>query len=163
MELIKKESVLIRYSGINELPEADQTLLLMAREALKSSYAPYSKFHVGCALLLANGITIKGSNQENIAYPSGLCAERVAIFHAGSEYPHVTIIAMAITVEAEGYKVNTPAMSCGACLQSISEYETKQKQPIRTILQGEVGDIYVSEKGTLAFLPFQFVMDELKK
>ena len=163
MDQIKKESVLLRYSSVEELPESDHSLLEMAREALKSSYAPYSKFHVGCALLLANGKIIKGSNQENIAYPSGLCAERVAIFHAGSEYPGISILAMAITVQSDDYKVNSPAMSCGACLQSISEYETKQNQPIRTILQGETGDIYISEQGTLAFLPFRFEMDELKK
>ncbi len=163
MDLIKKESVLLKFGALQELPEADQDLLTQAREALKSSYAPYSKFHVGCALLLSNGITVKGSNQENMAYPSGLCAERVAIFHAGSEYPGVTVLAMAITVKAEDYEVSSPGMSCGACLQSISEYETKQKHPIRTILQGETGDIYISEQGTLAFLPFQFVMEELKK
>ncbi len=163
MELIKKESVLQRYASITNLTENDANLLIEAREALKSAYAPYSKFNVGCALLLANGKIVKGSNQENIAFPSGLCAERVAIFHAGSEYPDVTILAMAITVKADDFVVSSPGMSCGACLQSICEYEAKQNQPIRTILQGETGDIYISELGTLAFLPFQFKMDELKR
>ncbi|MBC7383691.1 MAG: cytidine deaminase [Bacteroidia bacterium] len=163
MDQIKKESVLLRFSNIEELTQSDRKLLLLAREAVDSSYAPYSKFYVGCALLLANGVVIKGSNQENIAYPSGLCAERVAIFYAGSTYPDVAVIAMAITAKANLYEVKSPVMSCGACLQSISEYEVKFKQPIRTILQGETGEIYVSEKGTAAFLPFQFFIEELKR
>jgi cytidine deaminase len=160
MELIKKEVVIENYSSWNELTEPDQNLLLQAREALESSYAPYSKFHVGCALQLENGQIIKGSNQENAAYPSGLCAERVAIFQAGAIFPGITILAMAITVRAEGYEVNSPAMSCGACLQSISEYESRQKTPIRIILQGETGAIYIAEQGTVTFLPFQFKMEE---
>ncbi len=163
MELIKKESVLLRFTNEEELPEADKNLLLEAREAVKSSYAPYSQFHVGCALLLANGKIIRGSNQENIAYPSGLCAERVAIFYAGAQYPDVPVMAMAITVKAQMVEIKEPIMSCGACLQSISEYEKKFEQAIRTILQGETGDIYVSEKGTIAFLPYQFYVKELKK
>jgi cytidine deaminase len=159
MNEIKKESVLLKYSSLEELPAADRELLLKASEAINGSYAPYSKFHVGCALRLANGEIIKGSNQENIAYPSGLCAERVAIFHAGAAYPGIEIEAMAITVKSENYTVTEPGMSCGACLQSISEYEQKQNKPIRTILQGETGDIYIAEKGTQTFMPFQFSMN----
>lgn len=162
MDQIKKESVLLRFSDIQELNAADRDLLLQAREAVKTSYAPYSKFQVGCALLLANGEIIKGSNQENIAYPSGLCAERVAIFYAGATYPKVPVIAMAITAKADEYIVSKPVMSCGACLQSICEYEVKFNNPIRSILQGETGDIYISEKGTEAFLPFSFFISELK-
>lgn len=163
MNLIKKEVVLQCFASIAELTEADRNLLQEARKALKTAYSPYSKFNVGCALLLANGKIVKGSNQENIAFPSGLCAERVAIFYAGSEFPGEAILAMAITVKATDYIVSAPAMSCGACLQSICEYESKQGLPIRTILQGETGDIYISEQGTLAFLPFQFKMDALKR
>ncbi len=163
MEVIKKEINLQCYTSTSELSVADRNLLAEAKEALKTAYAPYSKFYVGCALLLANGVVVRGSNQENIAFPSGLCAERVAIFYAGAQYPDIAIIAMAITVKAADYVVDKPAMSCGACLQSLSEYEMKQKQPMRTILQGETGDIYISEQGTLSFLPFQFVMDELRR
>ncbi len=162
MDLIRKESVLHRYSELNELTEKDQVLLMEAKLAVDSSYAPYSQFHVGCALLLNNGLIIRGSNQENIAYPSGLCAERVAIFYAGSAHPDVPVVAMAITVKASNYVVKEPIMSCGACLQSISEYEMKFKHPIRMILQGETGDIFISERGTSAFLPFQFFVEELK-
>ncbi len=162
MEEIRKEAVVKKYNNEGELNRQDQLLLEAAREAVKTSYAPYSKFHVGCALLLENGKTIKGSNQENIAYPSGLCAERVAIFHAGAEYPDVPVKAMAVTVKAENYVVDKPIMSCGACLQSMSEYEVKFSQPIHMVLQGETGDIFVAE-GTKTFMPFQFWVDELKK
>ncbi|MCX6189028.1 MAG: cytidine deaminase [Bacteroidetes bacterium] len=163
MDLIKKELIIQRYANVAELVEADQRLLEEAKQALLTAYAPYSKFYVGCALLMENGKIIRGSNQENIAFPSGLCAERVAIFHAGSEYPDMPILAMAITVKATNFIVASPAMSCGACLQSISEYETRQQQQIRSILQGETGDIYIAEQGTLAFLPFQFKMEVLKR
>lgn len=162
MDQIKKESVLIRYSSINELSTADQFLLNEAKQAAEKAYAPYSKFNVGCALLLENGVLVRGSNQENIAYPSGLCAERVAIFYAGSEYPDVPVLTMAITVKAQNYIVDEPIMSCGACLQSISEYEMKFDKPIRMILQGETGEIFISENGTHAFLPFQFFVKQLK-
>jgi cytidine deaminase len=161
MEIIKKESLIKSYAHITELPEQFVMLLQFAKEAVNTSYAPYSKFHVGCALMLKNGQIIKGSNQENIAYPSGLCAERVAIFYAGAAFPNEAVTHMAITVKARDYVVNEPVLSCGACLQSISEFETKFNQPITMILQGETGNIYVAE-GTKTFMPFQFFVKELK-
>jgi cytidine deaminase len=162
MELLKKESIVQRYNSISELPEADQQLLRDAKAAVGSAYAPYSKFNVGCALRLENGMVVKGSNQENIAYPSGLCAERVAIFYAGATYPDIPVESMAITVKANDYIVNEPIMSCGACLQSMSEYELKFSKPMRIILQGETGDIYIAE-GLRNFMPFMFWVDELRK
>ncbi|MCZ2140692.1 MAG: cytidine deaminase [Bacteroidia bacterium] len=162
MEEIKKESILIQYNSIQELDEVDRALLLKAKEAVHTSYAPYSKFHVGCALQLNNDVIITGSNQENIAYPSGLCAERVAIFSAGATYPDQPVKTIAITVKAEDYIVTEPIMSCGACLQSMSEYEIKFKQPIRVLLQGEKGVIYVAN-GLRTFMPFMFWVDELKR
>lgn len=161
METIRKESQIRVYKSQAELNNEQQELLQQAREAAQKAYAPYSRFCVGCALLLQNGEILTGNNQENIAYPSGLCAERVAIFHAGARYPDVPVRMMAITAFSEGYEVNHPVMSCGACLQSISEYEMKFSQPIQFILQGASGDIYVAE-GTSTFLPFQFRLDELK-
>ncbi|MFN3447012.1 MAG: cytidine deaminase family protein, partial [Bacteroidia bacterium] len=118
MSEIRRESILKRYTDINELNETDRMLLAEARKAVATSYAPYSNFHVGCALQLNNGVIVKGSNQENIAYPSGLCAERVAIFSAGATYPNEAVKTMAITVKADKFKVTEPIMSCGACLQS---------------------------------------------
>jgi cytidine deaminase len=162
MEEIRRESVVKRYASYAELSHEDVALLKEAKEAVHNSYAPYSQFYVGCALLLQNGVVIKGSNQENIAYPSGLCAERVAIFHAGATYPDVPVMAMAITVKAEHFEVKEPIMSCGACLQSMSEYELKFNQPIRIILQGETGDVWIAE-GLRTFMPFIFWLDELKK
>lgn len=162
MKEIKKESLVLQYDSEEELNEADRQLLQLAKEAVHTSYAPYSKFHVGCALRLNNGVIVKGSNQENIAYPSGLCAERVAIFSAGASYPNEPVHSMAITVKADDYEVNEPIMSCGACLQSMSEFEIKSKQPMRIILQGETGVIYVAE-GLRTFMPFMFWVDELKR
>ena len=161
MSEIRRESILKRYKDINELNETDRMLLAEAKKAVATSYAPYSNFHVGCALQLNNGVIVKGSNQENIAYPSGLCAERVAIFSAGATYPNEAVKTMAITVKADKFKVTEPIMSCGACLQSMSEYEIRFKQPMRVILQGETGDIYIAE-GLKNFMPFMFWSDELK-
>jgi len=163
MEMIRKESSLLKYNDESELNDSDRQLLLAAKEAVGTSYAPYSKFHVGCALLLENGVVIKGSNQENIAFPSGLCAERVAVFQAGANYPGVAVVAMAVTVKADDHVVAEPIMSCGACLQSLSEFEMKSGIRMRTILQGEKGAIYVAEKGTETFMPFQFETKALGK
>ena len=162
MEVIKKISTVNRYSDLTELNESDMDLLKQAKEAVHSAYAPYSKFHVGCAVLLENGEIILGSNQENMAYPSGLCAERVAIFHAGSKFPNIPIVALAVTVKATDYLVKEPIACCGACLQSMSEFEMKFNKPMRIILQGEVGDVLIAE-GVKVFLPFQFWLEELKK
>jgi cytidine deaminase len=161
MRIIKKELSLISVSDISELSVVDANLLLKAKAALKDAYAPYSSFLVGCAILLVNGEIVIGNNQENAAYPSGLCAERVAIFYAGAAYPGVPIIAMAITAKSSSQILSKPVMSCGACLQSIAEYEHRYQQTIRTILQGETGDIYIAEAGTQTFLPFQFSANEL--
>ncbi len=160
METIKKESVVKKYDNENELSTQEKDLLKQAHAAVQTAYAPYSKFKVGCALLLQNGEIIKGSNQENIAYPSGLCAERVAIFYAGAAFPNVPIKMMAITAKANNYSINEPVMPCGACLQSISEFELKFQSTITIILQGETGSIMVAE-GTKTFLPFQFYIKEL--
>lgn len=162
MEEIKKESVVKKYNTIDELTPEDRQLLMEAKAAVSSAYAPYSKFHVGCALILENGVIVKGSNQENIAYPSGLCAERVAIFYAGATYPDIPVKAMAITVKAQDYQVTEPVMSCGACLQSMSEYELKFNKPMHIVLQGELGAIYVAE-GLRNFMPFMFWLDELRQ
>ncbi|MBX9888249.1 MAG: cytidine deaminase [Flavobacteriaceae bacterium] len=132
------------YNSINELPKATQQLMEQAIAIRKKAYAPYSKFRVGAAILLDNGEVILGSNQENAAYPSGLCAERVAIFYAGSMYPEAKIVQMAITAASDTTKTETPIPPCGACRQSIAEYEIKQDSPIEIYFMGESGDIYKS-------------------
>lgn len=118
--------------------------MLQAIEIRKNAYAPYSKFRVGAAILLDNGKIVLGSNQENAAYPSGLCAERVAIFHAGAIYPNVKIIKLAITAASDTNPTITPIPPCGACRQAIVEYESKQETPIEIYFMGEKGAIYKS-------------------
>lgn len=129
------------YDGFSELLEEDQTLMTKAVAARKNAYAPYSNFQVGAAVLLANGETVIGSNQENASYPSGLCAERVAIFQAGALYPGVVVKTVAITATSVDRIVDTPAAPCGNCRQAMLEYETKQKEPVKLLLMGETGKV----------------------
>lgn len=129
------------YETMDELDPNDHKLLQSAIEARKKAYAPYSNFYVGAAVLLENGAVVLGSNQENASYPSGLCAERVAVFQAGSIYPGIAIKAIAITAMSKTHLVEKPAAPCGNCRQAISEYEFKQKEPISILMMGEKGEI----------------------
>ena len=129
------------YETMDELEPQDHKLLQSAIKARKNAYAPYSNFYVGAAVLLENEAVVLGSNQENASYPSGLCAERVAVFQAGSIYPGITIKAIAITAMSKTHLVEKPAAPCGNCRQAISEYEFKQKKPISILLMGEKGEI----------------------
>ncbi|RKR07712.1 cytidine deaminase [Maribacter vaceletii] len=129
------------FSSMDELENRDKKLMKRAVEARKNAYSPYSNFTVGAAVLLENGEMVLGNNQENAAYPSGLCAERVAVFYAGANYPGIKIKAIAITATSINYKVDTPAAPCGNCRQAISEYETKQESPIELFLMGETGKV----------------------
>jgi cytidine deaminase len=144
MEEITITSQFAVFDSVQELPEDIQNLMEQAIAIRKKAYAPYSKFRVGAALLLDNGKTVLGSNQENAAYPSGLCAERVAIFQAGSIYPDAKILKMAITAASDANTTTTPIPPCGSCRQSIAEYETKQEYPIEIYFMGEFGSIYKS-------------------
>ncbi|WP_289664795.1 cytidine deaminase [Flavobacterium panacagri] len=132
------------FDNLNELSEEIQNLMNQAIEIRKKAYAPYSKFRVGAALLLDNGKIILGSNQENAAYPSGLCAERTAIFYAGSAYPEAKILKMAITAASDTNQTTAPIPPCGSCRQSIAEYEIKQETPIEIYFMGEIGEVYKS-------------------
>jgi cytidine deaminase len=132
------------FESVQELPNDIQNLMSQAVEVRKNAYAPYSKFRVGAALLLDNGKIVLGSNQENAAYPSGLCAERVAVFHAGSIYPDAKILKMAITAASDTNQTTSPIPPCGSCRQSIAEYEIKQDAPIAIYFMGEIGAIYKS-------------------
>ena len=143
------------YNDISELSAEDTLLMQKAIEARKKAYAPYSKFHVGAALLLDNGEIILGNNQESAAYPSGMCAERVAIWKAGSTYPDMKIIKLAITASSTITNVNKPIGPCGACRQTLSEYEINQKSPFQVLFMGEVGEVVVTES-LLSLLPFSF-------
>ena len=140
---------------ISDLPKKEAKLLALATSSLADAYAPYSKFQVGAAVLLKNGKMIGGSNQENAAYPMCLCAERVALSAAASQYPKMLIHSMAITVKAPHQVVNQPAMPCGACRQALCELEFQQKKNIKLVVRGEQGDIYVF-KSAKDILPFSF-------
>jgi len=132
------------FNGINEIPSEIQSLMNLAIEARKNAYAPYSKFRVGAAILLDNGKIVLGSNQENAAYPSGLCAERVAVFQAGALYPNAKIVTLAITAASDTNPTLSPIPPCGACRQSIAEYEFKQDTPIEIYFMGESGEVFKS-------------------
>lgn len=124
------------FSSVEEMTPEDQALVAAALEAQKGSYSPYSDFQVGAALLLANGVVVKGANQENIAYPSGLCAERTAMFWAGANYPDVPMEVLAIAGSDHGVLCESPASPCGACRQVMAEYQKKYQHPIKIILVG---------------------------
>jgi cytidine deaminase len=143
------------FDSLHAVPADIISLMHQAIEVRKKAYAPYSNFRVGTAILLDNGQVILGSNQENAAYPSGLCAERVAIFHAGSVYPDAKITKMAITAASDTNPTLSPIPPCGACRQSIAEYEIKQKQSIEIYFMGETGAVYKSDSLD-NLLPFSF-------
>ena len=143
------------FDSTTDLPNDVQDLMEQAVTIRKNAYAPYSKFRVGVALVLDNGKFIVGSNQENAAYPSGLCAERVAIFYAGSLYPDAKVLKMAITAASDTNQTTIPIPPCGSCRQSIAEYEIRQETPIEIYFMGEIGTIYKSES-LKNLLPFMF-------
>lgn len=155
MKKINISSEAIIYENISELSKEDQNLINEANIAKEKSYAPYSKFNVGAALLLENGEIIHGNNQENAAYPSGMCAERVAIWKAGSEYPNMKIKKLAIVASSNTIKVDKPVGPCGACRQTLLEYEINQKAPFEILFMGEVGQI-VKTASLVSLLPFSF-------
>ena len=155
MKEIKIETKLAVFETIEELPTEIQSLMEQAVGVRKNAYAPYSKFRVGAAILLDNGKVVLGSNQENAAYPSGLCAERVAIFQAGAIYPDAKIMKLALTAASDVNVTSTPIPPCGACRQSIAEYELKQDFPIEIYFMGETGMIYKSDS-LKNLLPFTF-------
>jgi cytidine deaminase len=142
---IKLYSEITVFNDLSELPNDIQTLMEQAIAIREMAYAPYSHFRVGAALKLDNGIVVTGNNQENAAYPSGMCAERVAIWAAGSQYPDQKILQMAITARSENHILKQPIPPCGACRQAIAEYEIKQAENIEIYFMGEVGQIYKSD------------------
>jgi cytidine deaminase len=143
------------FDSKDELPADVGNLMDQAIDVRKKAYAPYSKFRVGAALLLDNGKIVLGSNQENAAYPSGLCAERTAIFYTGANYPEAKIIKMAISAASDTNTTTSPIPPCGACRQSIAEYESKQDHNIEIYFMGETGKVYKSDS-LKNLLPFTF-------
>ncbi len=150
------------FDSLEELSSEDRSLLQTAIAARKNAYAPYSNFQVGAAVLMENGKVVIGNNQENACYPSGLCAERVAIFQAGAIYPGMAVKAIAITATSKDYVVKEAAAPCGNCRQVISEYEQKQESPIPILLMGEVGKIIKCD-AVADILPLAFGSSFLKE
>lgn len=160
---IKLLSVQAEYhEDASNLSEVECTLLDSALEALEGSYSPYSGFSVGAALLLENGEIIRGSNQENGAYPSGLCAERVAFFWAGANRKGLNIKVVAVRTRSSTIDTSHPVTPCGACRQVMLEYELNQQEDIVLLMQGSSGEI-IRMKGVKQLLPLYFNESGLKK
>lgn len=150
------------YNGVSQLADDDRQLLEEAWLACKSAYAPYSKFYVGASVRLANNMIFRGNNQENAAYPSGICAERVAVFSAASSQPGIALKTIAVVAKTDVFNLTNPVTPCGACRQVIAEYEMLSGQPIRIILQGNSDKIWLLE-GIANLLPMMFHGGDLKK
>lgn len=159
-----KEIVLqtkVKVCTADELSQQEREVVDAARKATSNSYAVYSGFNVGAAVLLCDGTIITGTNQENAAYPSGLCAERTAIFWANSQYPDKAIEMLAIAARTEQGELEKPITPCGACRQVILETEKRFNTPMRIILYGSK-ECYIIEDGIKSLLPFSFSSDFLE-
>lgn len=161
-EHIKLTTNVAVFPTVSALNESDRKILLAAGKAMLGAYAPYSEFRVGAAVLMENGTVVLGNNQENGAYPSGLCAERVAVFSARANFPSQRIKAIAIQASSENLEVTEPVAPCGACRQVLAEYERNQQMHIPILFTGESGPVYRLETVS-ELLPFLFHGDFLKK
>ena len=149
------------YNSIEELSPEDAVLVKQARKITANAYAPYSNFNVGAIAQLKNGQTVIGTNQENAAYPVGICAERVLLSAAATLFPNIAIDSIAISYDNKNGESNHPISPCGICRQTLLEYEERVKQPIRLILSGLEGKIYIIKKVS-QLLPLSFGGDDLK-
>ncbi|CAM4322475.1 cytidine deaminase [Pedobacter westerhofensis] len=149
------------YDQFADLNEADQSLCKKAEAALATSYSPYSNFKVSTAVQLADGTVVTGSNQENVAYPSGLCAERVALFTVGAAHPNAVIERMVVTAHTDNFKIEQPVTCCGSCLQVMAEFERKQDKEIEVLFYCIDGKI-LKVNGVKNLLPFVFVEERLE-
>jgi cytidine deaminase len=149
------------YPGRQALATDDALLLDAAVKATGDAYAPYSNFKVGVAVRLADGNIVTGSNQENASFPAGVCAERVALSAVSASSPGIAVTAMALTYINDSGTSNRPVSPCGICRQTLAEYEQRFGQPIRLIMGGLTGEIFILTKAT-DLLPFAFSSQELK-
>lgn len=151
------------YDDISQLTAEEADLLIKARALTKQAYAPYSHFMVAAIAKMSNGEIVNGTNQENASYPVGICAERVLLGNAATLYPGVSIQSIAISYDSEDTTVKSdhPISPCGMCRQALLEYEGRTLEPIRMILGGQSGKVYILKTASL-LLPFAFTSDELK-
>lgn len=149
------------YDSINDLDDKDALLLQQAITATKNAYAPYSNFHVSAFASLANGEVVSGTNQENASYPVGICAERSLLATAATLYPGVAIETMAVTYDNMNGKSKHPISPCGMCRQVLIEYESRVQHPIRIILGGMEGKVYIIKSASM-LLPLSFTSEDMK-
>jgi cytidine deaminase len=155
MKNIEIKTPIVIYDGLQELPDESRLLMEQAMTTKNSAYAPYSKFKVGAAVLLGNGKMVTGNNQENAAYPSGMCAERIAFWNAATLYPNEIIVKLAITASSSSHTLKEPVAPCGACRQTLLEYELNQEQVVEVYLMGEEGKI-IKVHALVDLLPIAF-------
>ncbi len=148
----------VEYQGLSGLSPSDQELILQAREAAQGGYAPYSGYRVGAAVCLDHGEVLTGNNQENAAYPSGMCAERTALYYAASQHPDKAVVAMAVSVLDRQGQI-AMAKPCGACRQVLAESEDRGGHPVRILLDGP--DTILLLTGVDSLLPLRFTRDDL--
>jgi cytidine deaminase len=161
--MTEKHIHLSYFEGITtQLTPEDQQLVEAAVLASDNAYAVYSEFRVGAALLLQNGAIITGNNQENAAFPSGLCAERVALFYAGANHPGVKILKIAIYADTQRFEMKSPVSPCGACRQVMAEYEFNQREEFNIFLVNRSRNV-IKMKGAARLLPLLFMSSELRK
>ena len=161
MKKVEVKTSVTVYEDENELMKEDYDLLMKARVAAERAYAVYSHFQVGAAILLTNGEVVTGNNQENSAYPSGLCAERTTAFYASSRYPNVPFLKIAITAINRKEKLTKPVTPCGACRQVILEIEDRYQHPVRILLYGTNGVYIINTIKDL--LPLCFVDADMRQ
>ena len=159
-ETKKYEIIVTEYATLSDLADKDRLLVEAAMEATKSAWAPYSGFRVGAAAETENGITVKGNNRENAAFPSGSCAERTVLSYTGANYPNQKIRALAIAAARDDGFTDLPVSPCGNCRQLISEEEERTGNPIRIILYGKSGITVLD--GVSALLPLRFSNSHLR-
>jgi len=155
MKKVEIKTQITVFDAVEELSNSVKVLMDSAIEAKKNAYAPYSKFKVGAAFLLEDGTIVTGNNQENAAYPSGMCAERVAIWKVSSDFPNLKILKLAITASSSSQITKEPVAPCGACRQTLSEYELRQKDKIEVYFMGEIGKV-IKTDSLLDLLPIAF-------
>ncbi|MEE2699755.1 MAG: cytidine deaminase [Bacteroidota bacterium] len=161
---MREEKINLTYikADFDELDKIEQQLVNKAKRAYSNAYAPYSGFLVGAAILLEDGEIISGNNQENVAYPSALCAERVALYYASANYPDVKVKTIAISAKSKAFEITDVVSPCGACRQVMAEYQQKQKEKIRILLHSPNDQVLIANS-VEDLLPFMFNSEQLRK
>ena len=159
-----KENITISYlrAKFNDLTAIEKELIQRSKDALKDAYAPYSGFLVGSSVLLSDGKIISANNQENVAFPSGLCAERVVLFNAGANYPNLEIDVIAVSAKSNLYEITDVISPCGACRQVMAEYQEKQNKKIKILLHLNNDEVLIFSSVD-DLLPLLFTNPNLKK